>query len=358
MVRKVYLLIVYLCFTSAFSKDIHLEHRGIIGDGLYDNWLVIQTAIDEVLNDGGGTVYFPKGEFAIYNKTLIIWGSNITLKGENPEESIIVKKGKAGYFGDCLGIVGKINNYFYYGSFGLKDYNENTIYLGENIQSENIFVECLGITTSLDGGMMDKANNVGILNSANVFFKDCIISNAPQSNVAVVNDTNSTLNKDIYFVGCEFINSRQHNVRVSSYNKGNFIGNKVSFIKCSFLNVQSPDIYQKEILGYQLHLWYRGIGSKDENQVRIEDCVFDDTGFIYCNGINTNLNIFKSKISSFMFVQTPKSAENSKVVIKNSEIAKHGEFGKILYQKTEYNRLNNMKCGFIEVPFGIQYPCK
>lgn len=343
--------------SAAFSKDINLQQRGVVGDGVYDNWFLIQSAIDEVINDGGGTIYFPKGEFAIYNKTLIIWGSNVTLKGENAAESIIVKKGKAGYFGDCLGIVGKINSYFYYGSFGLGDYNKRTMYEGETIQSENILVECLGITTDLDGDVLDRANNVGILNAANVVFKKCVISNAPQSNVAVVNDTNIALNQAISFEECQFVNSKQHNVRVSSYNKGTSIGNSVSFYKCSFLNVQSPDIFQREVVGLQLHLWYRGIGTQEQNHVQIEDCVFDDTGFVFCNGINTNMDIRKSEIASYLFVINPLGNDESALTISKTTIDKAGGFKRMLSKVKQENTTLKIDCGYVETRFGIQYPC-
>jgi len=189
--KYVFFLITFLYSFSSIGKDVNLSDRGIIGDGKTDNWLIIQTAIDEVINSGGGTVSFPKGEFAIYDKSIVIWGDNVKLVGIDFNSSVIVKKGKPGYFGDCLDISGKIKGYQYFGDFGKGNYNKRSAYLGETVKAKDIVIENLGFVSKLDGGVnSEKANNIGILNVENIKIINCKIESAPQTNVGIVNNTN------------------------------------------------------------------------------------------------------------------------------------------------------------------------
>jgi len=354
--KYVFFLITFLYSFSSIGKDVNLSDRGIIGDGKTDNWLIIQTAIDEVINSGGGTVSFPKGEFAIYDKSIVIWGDNVKLVGIDFNSSVIVKKGKPGYFGDCLDISGKIKGYQYFGDFGKGNYNKRSAYLGETVKAKDIVIENLGFVSKLDGGVnSEKANNIGILNVENIKIINCKIESAPQTNVGIVNDTTISNTSNIVFENCIFSNSGQHNVRVISYNQGKLIGNTVTFIKCQFLNVLGEDQVQKELKGYKIHLWYRGIGNKFENEVEIKDCYFDETGFIYVNGNQNNITITKSLVESFLFVQNSALNNSSEINVTQSTFMKRGDFNDVLKSKMEYNSVKR-KISFKESSFGIMYP--
>ncbi len=356
-IKCFYLLILFICSSVVTSKDINLGDREVVGDGITDNWLIIQTAIDEVINSGGGTVYFPEGQFAIYDKSIVIWGNNIRLIGVQPNSSTIIKKGRIGYFGECIDISGKVKGYQYYGDFGNGNYNKRKIYDGESVKSNNIRIENLSFNTNIES--VDNflvANNIGIINSSNVVIKNCIFSDSPQSNVSIVNDTHQYNSYNIKFYNCIFQNSGQHNVRVISYNKGNIIGNVVSFDKCKFICVKGEDKKQKELLGYKIHLWYRGNGDDKINFLRINDCYFDDSGFIFINGEINNFKIVDSQVDSFLFVQKKASIYESKMKIERTRFLKEGKYKDIVKLKKHYNIVNKMKNGFAENDFGVIYP--
>ncbi|MDM1086230.1 glycosyl hydrolase family 28-related protein [Myroides odoratimimus] len=352
-----YKFFIFLLFsTTCFSKDINLSDRGIVGDGVFDNWMIIQKAIDEVIESGGGVVNFPKGEFAIYNKSLVIWGNNVKLIGIDYINSSIVKKGRPGYFGDCLDITGQIKGYQYFGDFGKGNYNKRKVYEGETIKVKNIVIENLGFISDLDKSVdISRANNIGILNAENIKIINCKVQAAPQTNVGIVNDTSVSSTHNIIFENCIFLDSGQHNVRVISYNQGNKIGNKVKFLNCQFLNVLNIDIVQKELKGYKVHLWYRGLGSILENEVVVENCYFDETGFIYVNGNQNNISIKKSLVDSFLFVQNSSLDSNSLINVNQSTFMKKGDFESLLQAKKRFNSVRGSKI-FEESSFGIMYP--
>lgn len=317
---------------------VNILDKGAIGDGDFNNHKIIQKVIDSLSYSGGGTILFPSGVYAIYNESLAIWGSNIKLIGEGIDKSFILKKGKVGFFGDCIDICGKINGYQYVGNFGKNKYPKRNIYRGKTTKSENIELKDLTISTDLEE-VSTVPNGLGILNSNNIKVINCKIINSPQTNVAIVNETFRFSNGLIKFENCTFENSGKHNVRVISYNQGDIIGNNIEFEKCQFLNVLNADLDFKELKDMRIHLWYRG-GVKDGlTSVKVEKCYFDDTGIIFSN-VNTNgLIITNSSINSALRIQhSPHYGLNPKLTIRNN----------ILFKNYKY------KTPFVEKNFHIQ----
>jgi hypothetical protein len=85
---------------------VSVKDFGAVGDGVTDDTAAIQTAIDYVYDNGGGTVYFPSGTY-ITTKSLLVWGATpspyfskaVSLVGENKTLTKIKKTTNAGYGG-------------------------------------------------------------------------------------------------------------------------------------------------------------------------------------------------------------------------------------------------------------------
>lgn len=339
---------------------INILDRGAIGDGKFDNWEIIQRAIDELTNQGGGTIFFPKGNYALYDKSLVIWGNNIILKGESTSSVKIIKRGKVGYFGECIDIAGKINGHKYYGEFGQGSYMTIRTYQGQTEKAKNIVLSNLTIDSQLSDTSSKRifANNLGIINSDNVTINDCVIQNALQSNAVIVNDAESASNSNITFNRCVFQHSNQHNVRVISYNNGSFMGNEgISFNKCHFLNVLGADKRQKEIKGEKVLFWYRGAKISGKSAVSINNCTFDDSGIIFINSNSNGFSINNSRVGSSLNIQHSSSLEaKPSVVIKNTTFELKGDYDNYLKQKLEINIIQKLKNGFKGTSFGSVYP--
>lgn len=59
-----------------------------------------------------------KGHNVIKDKSILLWGNNLQLIGEEKNNTIIEKQGAAGWWGENIVICGKVNGGKYYGDFG------------------------------------------------------------------------------------------------------------------------------------------------------------------------------------------------------------------------------------------------
>lgn len=80
--RKITLLFFFLVVISVSAQEMfyNVLDYGAKGDGLTNNTVAINTAITDVAKNGGGTVYFPAGEYLSYTIHL---KSNITIYLDN-----------------------------------------------------------------------------------------------------------------------------------------------------------------------------------------------------------------------------------------------------------------------------------
>ncbi|UKY87649.1 right-handed parallel beta-helix repeat-containing protein [Elizabethkingia anophelis] len=66
---------------------INIKNMGAKGDGITDDWKIIERAVTILDDNGGGIIYFPKGVYIVGNA--ISLKSNITYRGESKTETII-----------------------------------------------------------------------------------------------------------------------------------------------------------------------------------------------------------------------------------------------------------------------------
>lgn len=292
--------------------SLNLLDLGGKGDGAFDNWEVIQRAIDTLARIGGGELIIPKGIYVIYDKTISVWGNNITIRGIDPKNTTIVKRGKVGSIGDCLVIMGKIPGYVYYGSLEDGSYKKASYYRGILVPTVNIKISNLKIRSEIDfQPTRYRANNLGIINAKNVIIEHCVFEDSPQSNAVVVNNTDLFKNENISFKNCTFRNSGKHNVRVVTMNQGKIVGNYVNFTDCSFLNVKNADDSVKELKSKKVNIWYRGGVKKGTTALRMSQCFIDSTGVVYANSNTSGLSIVDSKIQSGIYIYHTIEFENN-----------------------------------------------
>lgn len=336
-IRKV----IYILFLTPFyvnaQVNVNIIDFGANGKDNINDWYAIQKAIDFVLNNGGGEVYFPAGTYIIKDRSLLVWGSNIKLRGESKQTTKLLRTGLAGWWGELLSISGKSPGGKYFGGMGSLDYDRFTLYKGKRIPSNNVKVTNLTFDNTIS--YPKNANNIGITNSRNVIIDNCILMNAPQSNIAIVNDTNKAINDNINLTNCIFKSSNQHNVRVISYNQGKLMGNSVNITNCDFENVKNIDT-NKELKGRKVHLWYRaGVGHEKVN-LKIDNCRFDGTGIITSTINTNNLLIVNSIINTKVELKSNKNYfKNSRVIIENNRILKQ-DFIPLL-ENVEFKVLKN-----------------
>ena len=349
MSRVIFSLCVFVFCNNFFvfsQSHFNVKSLGARGDGKFDNWQILQRAVDKLASDGGGELYFPNGDYAIYNKTLIIWGNNITIRGESKTGVKIIKKGQVGSFGDCIDVAGKIPGYVYFGNFGKGDYLKPLYYRGNLQPATNILIRDLTITSQMAAqSKLHLANNLGIVNSNRVTIKNCVLKNAPQSNLTIVNDQRMFVNDNINIDGCTFEGSRRHNVRVITMNRGPLIGNKVTISNSIFKGVKGTDDRVKELVGKQVNLWYRGGENKDSFGLVVANCVFDDSGIIYANGNVNGLQVTNSELYDNIFIYHSSSRNKTpKLIFKNNRFYKSNNVNKHINSslKNKFNKNKNI----------------
>lgn len=81
-------------------KYYNVKAYGSFGDGVNDDTVSIQSAIDSAYSSGGGIVYFPKGTYLI--SSVLTNKENVSLLGDGPEITIIIAN-------NCDGIKSEVN---------------------------------------------------------------------------------------------------------------------------------------------------------------------------------------------------------------------------------------------------------
>ncbi len=92
--------------TQSKSLGLSVKPFGAIGNGVVDDTKAIQTAIDSVAKNGGGTVFFPAGTYKVLiqpqkSRALTI-AKNIVLKGDGYQKSVIKLGDRQGNYSDIL----------------------------------------------------------------------------------------------------------------------------------------------------------------------------------------------------------------------------------------------------------------
>lgn len=301
-VLGVFLLILIIScsnYHGLYNKNNSLIYNvkdfGANGDGKTDNWAALQNLIDKLSNGQGGVIYFPKGTYIIKDKTLLVWGNNLQLVGESKDETILIKKGVAGWWGELIAIGGKTNGGKYFGGFGNLPYDRFLIYKGRSLPANNVSINNFTFKT-VGPSNSKNANNMGVFNSSNISISNCLFLDAPQTNLAIINDTQKHQNSNILVSDSEFMRSNNHNVRVISYNQGDKLSNNVVFQNCHFSNVIELD-RSKELMGKKVHLWYRaGLGNSLISLI-VKSSHFDATADVVSTVNSSNLTIEKSVIN-------------------------------------------------------------
>lgn len=317
------ILLLLLCSFSLASAQNTINVKiqgGAKGDGRTDDWEALQKVVDQVANAGGGTIYFPKGTYVIQDKTLLIWGNNITLLGEDPELVILEKKGRAGWWGELMAVCGKSNGGKFYGAFGKRSYNSFVMHNSAPVPARNIQVKNITFRTDLNSVSSTQANNVGVFNASNVLFDNCRFENSPKCLLGIVNNTLKHKNENIVVNNCIFRNSGGNSVKVISYNQGKAIGNSVKVSNCKFYNVRSV-MAARELKGEKVHLWYRaGLGGKAVN-LTVDNCFFDATGSVRANVNVEGFTMLNSEVKGSVKLVANTNYKGSKATLKNNKIA-------------------------------------
>lgn len=304
---------------------------GAVGDGVTDDFAALQTALDTLGNLGGGTLYLPSGTYKIDGANLVIWGSNIIVRGAGRDATILKKFNGAGYWGDAFDVTGKLSGAHYYGmtngtTFGGGDYTQHTAYTGTSSQGSNVTVTDL--TVDNDSSVVStSANSLGVVNSDRLVVERCNFKNAPQTNVACVNDTTSSLNGHIVFVDCLITGAKMHQARVNSFNASSNVGNRVRFVRCVFTNAAGAEAHDSSIMGRYVHLFFRAGVESDLVSCSVESCIFDGTGTVCSTNNCKNFRMVDSTLETGMYF-TGQASIPSKMIIRgnrfNCTVAKNG----------------------------------
>jgi polygalacturonase len=80
--------------TNGLTDWLNARHYGAVGDGITDDTIAIQAALDAAATAGGGVVYLPAATYVVSNLTL---DTNVTLCGAGWATVLQAKAGTNGY---------------------------------------------------------------------------------------------------------------------------------------------------------------------------------------------------------------------------------------------------------------------
>lgn len=308
--RIKFFILFFFIYVSCFSKSLNVKTFGAIGDGINDDWYGIQKAVNHAFENSYDTLIIPSGKYLI-SKTLVISGSNLVIIGAKDGESLLEKSGNPGWWGDLMYICGKIPSFKYF------DENNNEYYYkGEKVYSTNLVIANLSFKSYSTKN--ERINNLGIVNSKNVFVKDCSFLESANTNVAIVNDLSKFDNINIRIINCSFDNAKTHNLRVLSMNEGNFVNNTVYVENSVFCRTGVTK--NKELSSEKVHIWYRGGKLNTKTALEIRNSYFDDSGVVHSTGNSNDLKIKDSFLGKgYIISNNSKFYPKSKVYVENVE---------------------------------------
>lgn len=253
-------------------KYITPERFGAVGDGIADDWLACQKAIDTACqSDVGAVVIFkPNKKYRLHGKTLIVWGSNVTLIGYGTE---LYRTGDAGYHGDVLSVTGKNSGMYYWGNFGEGDYNVRTLYTGSDVRSTKVLIEGFkkfSFSASLDG---KATNGISGIN-CDLKVRDCVVENAPQTSFAF--PVQGSKQANIHLEGCSSIGARGHAYRVIAYEVTSNTNVNAVLKNCSARGTKGTNTFlSDDFYGNIVDLYLRGASIGSRFNIVTENCDFE-----------------------------------------------------------------------------------
>lgn len=258
-----------------YNGFVLVDWFGAIGDGVANDWVACQKAVDFLQAAQGGTIIFSPGKtYRIAGNTIIIWGNNISVLGYGSKLYKDNTGGSSGYYGDALTVFGKVNGADYYGPYmgAANDYSNRVTYTGANTQAKNVHIE--GFQVTFGTHSQDAINGISAQNCLNVTIKNCYVTGAPQTAFALV--TNGGLNcSHVTLENCTSDTAGCQGFRFNAYNPN--AGEMIAkVINCRTINTlftnSSPDIGQE---GLPSSAFLRSSTSDVPFLVSFDNCSFD-----------------------------------------------------------------------------------
>jgi len=332
--RLITILILLVALNSnlcAQSKVYNVTEFGAIPNDNKDDWPAIQNCINMACKDKGeSVVQIPAGVFNLQHRPLLIWGSNVKLRGDKMNNTIIVKKGSPGFTGDMIDILGLNKKYRYFFTYDSdkKNFKVAEEYKGETIASQNVEIANINFETNIEFSTEKSclSNLLGITNSDNILISNCSFKNAPNCNIAIVNDAQVDKNGQIRVNNCNFSDAGFANLKVVSYNQGKFHGSNViisnsRFSSDNFSYNRSAPCFK--INGVpQNHIFYRVGADPEKMDIRISNCQFNNKGNIVLNNNVSNFSMDSSSMDGKIIDQiSPKYKKHNNILLKRMKYA-------------------------------------
>jgi hypothetical protein len=247
--------------SKKFMDFVNVKNFGAVGDGVTDDTVAIQNAIDYLKNNS--TLYFPSGEYKIFNNVFFKNLDNIDIIGNS--KSKIIKKG-----------------------FIIENSN--------NIKIKNINFKGIdfGNTQIIYGLRIIDSNNIKIVD--NIFDSCCFLAYKTDTNI--ISENLNILNNN--FTG-DYENAKTYSEANTIYIKG--IDNVI--INNNNLLVENTHRFFKLTTGYRIN---------DELKLNKEDCINNIkiiNNTIKSNSLNKQLMDLYAGVNDFLF-------ENNYVEINNN----------------------------------------